>query len=165
MRRLRYLLVALVSALFLVAPYHSPYAWPLAFFAFVPAFRVLRDKSPSNAFQFFYVLGVFYHLLLGHWLTRVSVFGFLALAAYLSLYFAFFGLFARSFLYSNRLRASLTVGAIWTLLEYARSYLISGFPWALLGYSQWKNLPFIQIADVIGAHGVSFLVIWTNVLV
>jgi len=50
-------------------------------------------------------------------------------------------------------------------LEYLRRHLFTGFPWALLGYSQYLNLPVIQIADVTGAEGVSFLVMMVNVAV
>jgi apolipoprotein N-acyltransferase len=51
------------------------------------------------------------------------------------------------------------------LLEYIRAYLFTGFPWALLGYSQYLNLTLIQIADLTGAWGVSFLVMMGNVAV
>jgi len=40
--------------------------------------------------------------------------------------------------------------------------MMSGFGWALLGYSQSYNLAFIQIADMFGAYGVSFLVALVN---
>src|SRR5207247_5515523 len=54
--------------------------------------------------------------------------------------------------------------ALWVVLELARTYLFSGFPWALLGYSQYDQLPVIQIADITGVYGVSFLVVLTNIL-
>ncbi|MDD2752708.1 MAG: apolipoprotein N-acyltransferase, partial [Candidatus Omnitrophica bacterium] len=53
----------------------------------------------------------------------------------------------------------------WVILEYTRSYLFTGFPWSLLGYTQYHYLPIIQIADITGAWGVSFLVILVNVFV
>src|SRR5438034_11567905 len=54
--------------------------------------------------------------------------------------------------------------ALWVALELARTYLFSGFPWALLGYSQYDQLPVIQIADIPGVYGVSSLVVPTNIL-
>ncbi len=165
MRRLRYIFAALLSALLLAAPYHFSGAWPLAFFAFLPVFFALRGHTSSFAFRLFMVTGFLYYLLTGYWLCYVNVLGFVVLALYLSLYFGLFGSFSCSFLASGQIRASLTIGAIWTLLEYLRGYLFSGFPWALLGYSQWKNLPVIQIADIVGAYGVSFFVMWVNVMI
>src|SRR5205085_3375473 len=35
-----------------------------------------------------------------------------------------------------------------------------GFPWNLLGASQLKLLPLVQIASVTGIYGVSFLLVW-----
>ncbi len=164
LRRLRYIFAALLSALLLSAPFHFPDAWPLAFIAFLPAFFMLRGHTASFAFKLFFLMGFFYYALTGYWLCYVNVFGFVLLALYLALFFGFFGSLSCSFLASGQLRASLTVAALWTLLEYLRGYLLSGFPWALLGYSQWKNLPIIQMADVVGAFGVSYFVLWVNVM-
>ncbi|MFO0707899.1 MAG: hypothetical protein U0412_13710 [Nitrospira sp.] len=44
-------------------------------------------------------------------------------------------------------------------LELTRTYFLSGLPWCLLGYSQYRNLEVIQVADHLGVYGVSFLII------
>ncbi|MDD5653262.1 MAG: apolipoprotein N-acyltransferase [Candidatus Omnitrophica bacterium] len=85
------------------------------------------------------------------------------LVLYLALYFGIFGLF---FSTQNARRSTpnlFFIPAIWVILEYVRSYLFTGFPWSLLGYTQYHYLPIIQIADVTGAWGVSFLVMMGNV--
>ena len=43
-----------------------------------------------------------------------------------------------------------------------RSKLLTGFPWCLLGYTQYEYLPLIQLADLTGVYGLSFLIILTN---
>ncbi|HEB75178.1 MAG TPA: apolipoprotein N-acyltransferase [Nitrospirae bacterium] len=86
----------------------------------------------------------------------------LLLSLYESLYTAAFGLlFAKA---SRRTDLPLTVTAVplWSTLEYIRGYLFTGFPWSLLGYTQYGSLPLIQISDVTGVYGVSFLVILVN---
>ena len=45
-----------------------------------------------------------------------------------------------------------------------RSTLWTGFAWYLLAHSQHTFLPLIQIADLTGAYGVSFLVAAVNAL-
>src|SRR6185436_10806669 len=40
--------------------------------------------------------------------------------------------------------------------------LLSGFPWNLIGTSQYQMLPLIQIASVTGVYGVSFLIVWVS---
>ncbi len=52
---------------------------------------------------------------------------------------------------------------LWVTLELIRTYLLSGLPWSLLGYSQYRQLDLIQIADHLGVYGVSFLIVLANV--
>ncbi len=54
------------------------------------------------------------------------------------------------------------IPAAWCLLEYLRSHIGGGIGWNLLAYSQYENLPVIQIADILGAYGVSFLMVLVN---
>ena len=64
-------------------------------------------------------------------------------------------------------RASLLVTAAmaWVALEWIRARFLSGFPWAPLGATQWRQLPLIQVASVTGVYGVSFLVCWAGLSV
>jgi apolipoprotein N-acyltransferase len=43
-----------------------------------------------------------------------------------------------------------------------RSYVFTGFPWSSIGYTQYKFLTLIQIADITGIYGISFLVVAVN---
>ena len=52
---------------------------------------------------------------------------------------------------------------LWVATELVRTYLLSGLPWSLLGYSQYRQLDLIQISDHLGVYGVSFLIVLTNV--
>ncbi len=51
----------------------------------------------------------------------------------------------------------LLAPALWTLLEWVRSWLFSGFPWLSLGYSQGDS-PLAGIAPYLGVFGVSWAV-------
>jgi apolipoprotein N-acyltransferase len=53
---------------------------------------------------------------------------------------------------------------LWVALEYARAQTFYRFPWCLLGYSQYAQLPFIQIASVTAVYGVSFLIVAVSTL-
>jgi apolipoprotein N-acyltransferase len=54
------------------------------------------------------------------------------------------------------------VPVLWTAQELLRTHLFTGFPWELLGYSQFERIPLIQIADIAGVYGVSFLAALVN---
>ncbi len=52
----------------------------------------------------------------------------------------------------------------WVALEWVRGWLLSGFGWNDLGTGLHANLPFIQIAEWTGVGGVSFLVVFVNII-
>ena len=48
-------------------------------------------------------------------------------------------------------------------MEYVRGFWpFGGFPWLLTGYSQTDYLRLIQVADITGVYGVSFVVAWVG---
>jgi apolipoprotein N-acyltransferase len=52
---------------------------------------------------------------------------------------------------------------LWVATEYARAHMADiAFPWALQGYTQYRNLPLIQAADIGGVWIVSFIVVMVN---
>ena len=46
----------------------------------------------------------------------------------------------------------LVLGAFWVAFEYLRTLGYTGYPWGLLGVSQYAFLPVIQIADLTGGR-------------
>jgi apolipoprotein N-acyltransferase len=89
-----------------------------------------------------------------------------ALWMYLSLFWGIWGLFVSI---AKKRIPSLWITAVfsaclWVLLEYARTYFLTGFPWMLLGYSQYKFTEIIQIAEFTGVYGASFIIIFANAL-
>src|SRR3989338_7917652 len=151
-----------LSAFLLILSFPRSDIWLFAFIGFVPLLFILENKSKVKAFLFAYLTGVIFWSGIIYWLAHVTLPGTIFLILYLALYFGVFG-----FLFSLVTgHWSLVTGpAIWVLLEYLRSHLLTGFPWALLGYSQYLNLPIIQIADITGAGGVSFLIMLANVAI
>lgn len=59
---------------------------------------------------------------------------------------------------------ALYVASSWVMLEFVRTYLFTGFGWNLLGYSQTSFSYIIQISDIMGVYGVSFIIILVNML-
>jgi apolipoprotein N-acyltransferase len=92
---------------------------------------------------------------LAHWATY---FGWLALAAYLASYLPLFLALTRTAVHRLKVPPIVAAPVIWTGLEFARGYFATGFSLALLGHTQVGWIPLIQISDLLGAYGVSFLV-------
>ena len=89
----------------------------------------------------------------------------LVLVLYLSLYYALFTFLLSKFTRTMGAKLLFAAPFIWVSLEYAKTFLLTGFPWELLGYSQYRNLPAIQIASFTGVYGVSFLIVLANCLI
>ncbi|MFH1854432.1 MAG: apolipoprotein N-acyltransferase [Candidatus Omnitrophota bacterium] len=153
--------LAIFSAILLILAFPSFSLNYLAFIGFVPLFFAVQNKPPKKAFLISYVCGFLFYLGVLYWLYHVTVIGLIVLCLYLALYFGILGL-----IFSLRaIRYLLYVVPIaWVFLEYIQSHLFSGFGWALMGYSQYKNLPLIQIADLSKVYGVSFFVMMVNVI-
>jgi apolipoprotein N-acyltransferase len=94
------------------------------------------------------------------------------LATYLALFFAFWawfiGLLPRgdtSFLSSGRnLLIAFLAASAWVAQEWTRGWLFGGFGWNGLGVALHQNIALIQIADLTGLPGLSFLVAFANII-
>ena len=169
----RSLSLASVSGLLLFASFPSIDLSLFAWIALVPLFAALKGQTARNAFLLGGLCGIVYFGGTVSWLAHtMHVHGNLAfipsavvtliLCSYLALYPA---LFAAALAHIGRHRTwafFLAAPVLWTSFELARALLFGGFPWALLGYSQYTVLPVIQIADIAGVYGVSFLIVFFN---
>ncbi len=95
----------------------------------------------------------------------VSIGVLLALVGYLAFYFTVFGGLSALACRFGGARAILAAPVLWVGLEFLRNYPWGGFPWCLLGYSQVRVLPVIQLASITGIYGVSLLVVFVNAVV
>jgi apolipoprotein N-acyltransferase len=154
--------LSFLSGLFLSLSFSSFNFWLFAWCGLIPLFIALENKTLRQAFIIAFFCGVVFWSLTIYWLIHVTLLGQSVLILYLAVYF---GLFGCAIYLSHLISPGVLLFFIpctWVLLEYLRSYLFTGFPWALIGFSQYKNLPVIQIADLTGAWGVSFLVVLVN---
>lgn len=65
--------------------------------------------------------------------------------------------------WARRISWALASAAMWVAVEMFLARIFGGFPWNLLGDSQYRMTPLIQLASATGVYGVSFLVVWTSV--
>ncbi|MCP4716428.1 MAG: apolipoprotein N-acyltransferase, partial [Deltaproteobacteria bacterium] len=57
---------------------------------------------------------------------------------------------------------ALAIAGIWVAVEYLRANLFTGIPWAQLGHSQYRWTGLIQVCDITGVYGISFLIVMVN---
>ena len=164
-------ILAGLSGILLILSFPSFNLFPLGWIGLIPLLIALQTTpSWKSAFLHGYLAGAIFFLGLVYWITLLypfaniflTTFACLLLASYLSLYVGVFGVLTRALPWKSGLPFIVMATAIWTGLEWVRSWFLSGFPWGSMGYSQWNNLPAIQIASITGVHGVSFIVVLLN---
>ncbi|MCA9118248.1 MAG: apolipoprotein N-acyltransferase, partial [Planctomycetaceae bacterium] len=151
-----------LSAVLLWASF-TPLDWaPLAWVSLVPLSLLIRSQArPRWMYAIAAICGVMQATVQLQWMRLghpTMYVAWLALAVYMGLYWPVFAGLSRVAVHRLRLPLVLTVPVVWTGLEYLRGFLMTGFAWYYLGHTQYRWLDLIQISDLTGAWGVSFLV-------
>ncbi len=144
----------------------------LIWFALTPLMIALQEQSPAQGFRLGFFAGCVHYTTLMYWLAyTLMTFGhmpfylslpiLLLLVGYMALYPAVFAA-VFSWIHDRPAGWLAILPALWAALEYIRSFFLSGFPWEFLGYSQYRHIYMIQIADITGVYGVSFLIVAVN---
>ncbi len=88
----------------------------------------------------------------------VAVLATFLFCAFLSLYPALAGFLQARIKTSPALKSVLLVPALFSLGEWMRGWVFTGFPWLSLGYSQAGASPLGGFAPILGVYGISLLV-------
>ncbi|MBA3002760.1 MAG: apolipoprotein N-acyltransferase [Desulfurivibrio sp.] len=168
-------LLALLTSALLFSASPGDLALPqLAWLALAPLFWGIENQPPRRAALLGLICGIAYYLPLLYWIVIVlatygqvplpiAVLALFFLALYMSCYLAAFAyLCAKT---GSRFPILLFAPACWVALDLIRGLLFTGFPWMDLAYTQYDLPQFIQVADLTGHHGLTFLMVLTNGLV
>ena len=144
----------------------------LAWVCLLPCLSLLPYLSPQRLFSLGLLGGLVASLGRTYWITEtLQLYGNLSLLEalasnfllilYLALFWAVFFYLCSRFRLSSSLFPWLAA-SLWVLLEWAQNWVITGFPWQLLGYSQYRQLALLQLTSVTGIYGLSFLIALVN---
>lgn len=164
---------ALLSGLMIILAFPALDIYPVAWLALVPLLLSLWEKNAKKAFWTGYAFGVIYFFGTVYWIYHsISVYGGISfwaslvivflLCLYLAVYPGIFSLIFAVIIRKTKLPAVLVAPVFWVVLEFIRSYALTGFPWSSMGYSQYRFLTMIQVSDITGIYGISFLVVAVN---
>ncbi|HNV27226.1 MAG TPA: apolipoprotein N-acyltransferase, partial [Nitrospira sp.] len=157
--------LALLSAGLLVVSLPSPDIGWLGWCALVPLLLAIQGLRPGQAAALGLLTGIVASFGIYGWLFEVPSFDVrhaVLLALYVGVYPA---VWAAATAWALRQEIPLLICApvLWLLVDYLRGH--AGFlalPWGTLAQTQHRNLPLLQIANLIGEHGVTFLVALGN---
>jgi apolipoprotein N-acyltransferase len=160
------LALSLMTAALLWASF-MPLDWGfLGWLALVPAIQLVRlPRRTRWMYPALYLGGMLCYTALLQWMRLGDPMmwpAWLALAWYVAVYLPVFVWLSRVAVHRFKMPLTLAVPVVWVGLEYFRSTLMTGFAWYLLSHTQHRFIELIQVSDVTGAYGVSFIVALTS---
>lgn len=176
--KIKYILLCVLSGILLtfsfpnfIKPGIFIYSFFLIWVGFVPLFFILyEENNPKKIFFYGILSGFVFYLLSLYWLCNVKPMGIFAYAAwivlsfYLSLFFGismFLILFLKQKFNTDFL---ISTPVIFTIFEYVREWLFTGFPLLTPAQSQIYFLPFIKIIKITGVAGANFFIFFINII-
>jgi len=174
-RRTDRLLLISSGVLFGISFTPFPYPFPLFLFvAFVPYFFVVTKKQSllkvnSASYLTFFILSLVTVFWVGSWQSSADPF--LMVSGVVLVFFLPCVMLINSTLfYLSRkvFKKDLSLyffPFFWVTGEYLLTLTDLKFPWLTIGHGLAKFTSFIQIADIIGAFGLSFVVLWINIFI
>lgn len=138
-------------------------AWMLAYAALVPwLVAVCTARNAKLVYFASWLWGLGFFLFNLRWVLPLSLPGYLAMCVYSSLFIPLAAWPIRHMYTRHGVSVALTAPIVWVAMEYLRSSGPLAFGWLLLGHTQYQFLSLIQISDLVGVYGVSFLVVMVN---
>ncbi|UCG59864.1 MAG: apolipoprotein N-acyltransferase [Phycisphaerales bacterium] len=158
-------LVFLVSAAIL-SVIQPPVGWAcLAWVALVPFILACSPKTrPKSLALAAYAVSLAYWLVNLYWILPITIAGWVALCIYTALLWPILALGLR-YCRTKGMPLFLAAAVLVVGTESLQGVFLGGFFWRFLGHSQYQNTTLIQIADIFGASGVSFLIAMVNGLI
>ena len=161
-------LIALISGLVGVFAFSPFDYWPLAYVSLLGLLYVAKNPKKSTALLATFLWSMGFFCFGVSWLNvsihqfggaslGVSYFLVGLLAAYLALYPMLFTYLVQRF----NVQSAVIFAVIWTLTEFLRGWIFTGFPWLQFGYTQIDSL-FYGIAPIFGVTGLTFFTVWAS---
>lgn len=162
-----------LSGLLLVASF-APFASPTCgCIALVPAWCVITRSAHvrRQPIRHGYLIGLIYFGGTFWWISNVTAVGAFFLVLYLALYPAIWFLFVSKFLprmegatLIDVLGRAFAAASLWVMLEWWRSWFLTGFNWNELGISAAPSIIIRQLAAYGGVPLISFVLVVVNIL-
>ena len=167
-------MLAIASGILIALAFPSPGLSFLAWGALVPLLIALEESTPQMAFRIGLSCGITAYAIILYWLNivfvryghlpwSISIPVYLLLVLWLAMFYGLSTGIARLGELAG-IKAAFTLPVAWVAFDFIRSFLFSGFAWAMLGHSQFRTLPLIQIADLAGVYGITMLIVLANIV-
>jgi len=134
----------------------------LAWVALVPFILACTPSAkPKRLAVAAYLISLCYWLGNLYWIAPITVAGWAAFCLYTAVHWPILALCLR-YCRIKKIPLFLAAGVLFVGAERLQGLFLGGFFWRFLAHSQYANITLIQIADIFGAAGLSFLIAMVN---
>ncbi|MBC8472921.1 MAG: apolipoprotein N-acyltransferase [Planctomycetes bacterium] len=153
----------LIATAVMLTVIQPPISWAsLAWVAFVPFIIACSpDTKPRRLILVSYVISLFYWLGNLYWLVPVTIAGWIVFCLYTALLWPILAMFLR-YCRAKKVPLFLASAVLIVAIERMQGFFLGRFFWRFLAHSQYQNITIIQIADIFGTAGLSFLIAMVN---
>lgn len=176
--KIKHILLSILSGILLAFSFPNiiqqnifVYSFFLIWIGFIPLFSILyEDNDLKRLFFYGFLTGLVFYLASLYWLCNIKPMGIFAyvawvsLSSYISLFFSVSMLFISIIKKRYNIDFLISVPVIFTIFEYIREWLFTGFPLQTPAQSQIYFLPFIKIIKITGVAGANFFIYFINIV-
>lgn len=166
-------LFSIISGILIALSFQKFNFFYLAWIGFIPLIYCIFNSNIYYAMLYGFIAGLTCNVISTYWMfpfllnntnsLRDSVIVSSLAWLYVTLYFSLWsGLINFSKKYLSKITLVIIASGVWIVLEFIKTYILTGLPWNLLGYTQTSFLPIIQISEITGVYGISFVIILIN---
>lgn len=134
----------------------------LAYFALVPLFLVLINTGFSKGIFYGSTFGIIQAILINFWQGTYSYIGLQLVTIGLFMEYLVFMIVINFVIKISGKWKLMVIPLVWCFFEYTRSIGYIGYPWSLIGTSQFAFSSFIQLSSITGIWGLSLLLLYFN---
>ncbi len=145
----------------------------ISFIIVIPLFVFSLEEPLKRAALKTYLFGITASLTQFYWLANVTLEGLwhlimlalFALTLFIGLLYLLYGMLFRFIAKRFGSFYLILFPVVWIIIEYVRTLGDMSFPWALLGYALTPILALAQLASITGVYGLSFIIIFGNIII
>jgi len=140
-----------------------PISWSeLAWVSLVPFILACSPKAnPRRLVLVSYIISLCYWLGNLYWIAPVTIVGWIVFCVYTAALWPILALCLR-YCRIKKIPLFLASAVLVVGIERMQGFFLGGFFWRFLAHSQYQNITLIQIADIFGTAGISFLIAMVN---
>jgi len=158
--------LAFAASAVMLTVIQPPISWSfLAWVSLVPFILACStDTKPKYFLLTAYIVSLCYWLVNLYWVAPIIIIGWVAFCVYIAVLWPILALCLR-YCRKKKIPLFLATAVLFVGAERLQGVFLGGFFWRFLAHSQYHNITIIQISDIFGAGGVSFLIAMVNGLV